>query len=58
MPEYTERQGQYLAFIYYYTNAICNLDTTLLHQPQIASQSDKGSAMASEDGAVEAYDQL
>jgi hypothetical protein len=26
----------------------------LLHQPQIASQSDKGGAMASEDGAIEA----
>ena len=23
MPEYTEKQGQYLAFIYYYTKVVC-----------------------------------
>jgi hypothetical protein len=54
MPEYIERQGQYLAFIYHCTNAICTPGTALLHQPQIASQSDKGGAMASEDGAIKA----
>jgi hypothetical protein len=30
----------------------------LLHESQITSQSDKGGAMAPEDGAIEAYDQL
>ena len=34
--------------------AVYTPGTALLHQPQIASQSDKGGAMASEDGAIEA----